>query len=89
MYQTKELMFDGILERLKYSLGNLPIEIIEASWKHGASLLWLGITIVCHVLELTCGAEFADVFLGGFGSDVETLGDGKICATVEFAGEKF
>lgn len=38
---------------------------------------------------LTCGAEFADVFLGGFGSDVETLGDGKICATVEFAGEKF
>ena len=23
MYQTKELMFDGILERLKYSLGNL------------------------------------------------------------------
>ena len=33
------------------------------------------------------GAEFADVFFGGFGCDVETLGDGEICATVEVAGE--
>ena len=33
---------------------------------------------------LTCGAEFADVFLGGFGCDVKSFGDGEICATVEF-----
>lgn len=42
---------------------------------------------MCLVFELAGGAEFADVFFGGFGSDVETLGDGEICATVEFTGE--
>ena len=36
------------------------------------------------MFELASGAEFADVFLGGFGSDVKTLGDGEIGATVEF-----
>lgn len=39
------------------------------------------------VLYLTSGAEFADVFLSGFGSDVKTLGDGEICVTVEFGRE--
>lgn len=40
-----------------------------------------------QVFYLAGGAEFADVFFGGFGSDVETLGDGEICAAVEFIGE--
>ena len=40
-----------------------------------------------QVFYLACSAEFADVFLGGFGSNVETLGDGEICAAVEFTGE--
>ena len=35
---------------------------------------------MCQVFDLAGGAEFADVFFGGFGSDVETLGDGEICA---------
>ena len=39
------------------------------------------------VFYLAGGAEFADVFLGGFGSDVKSFGDGEICATVEFARE--
>lgn len=42
---------------------------------------------MCQVFDLTCGAEFADVFLSGFGSDVKTLGDGEICAAVEFTGK--
>ncbi len=42
---------------------------------------------MCQVFDLTCGAEFADVFFGGFGSDVETLGDGEISSAVEFTGE--
>ena len=33
---------------------------------------------------LAGGAEFADVFFGSFGSDVKTLGDGEIGATIEF-----
>ena len=33
------------------------------------------------------GAEFADIFLSGFGSDMKTLGDGEICAAVEFGWE--
>ena len=41
---------------------------------------------MCQVFYLACGAEFADVFFGGFGSDVKTLGDGEICAAVEFGG---
>ena len=40
-----------------------------------------------QVFYLAGGAEFADVFLGGFGCDVKSFGDGEICATVEFAGE--
>ena len=36
-----------------------------------------------QVFDLSSGAEFADVFFGGFGCNVETLGDGKICAAVE------
>ncbi len=36
---------------------------------------------------LSCGAEFADVFLGGFGCDVKALGDGEISSAVEFTGE--
>lgn len=40
-----------------------------------------------QVFYLACGAEFADVFLGGFGCDMKSFGDGEICATVEFAGE--
>lgn len=39
------------------------------------------------MFELAGGAEFADVFLGGFGCDVKTLGDGEIGATVEFGWE--
>ena len=39
---------------------------------------------MCQVFELASGAEFADVFLSSFGSDVKTLGDGEICAAVEF-----
>ena len=39
---------------------------------------------MCQVFELACGTEFTNVFLGGFGSDVKTLGDGEIGATVEF-----
>ena len=39
------------------------------------------------MFELASGAEFADVFFGGFGSNVETLGDGEICAAVEFGWE--
>lgn len=42
---------------------------------------------MCLVFELACGAEFANVFLGGFGCDVKSFGDGEICATVEFTGE--
>ena len=42
---------------------------------------------MCQVFYLAFGAEFADVFLGGFGCDVKALGDGKICATVEFGWE--
>ena len=49
--------------------------------------LWLGITVVSQVFELASGAEFADVFLGGFGSDVKTLGDGEIGAAVELGGK--
>ena len=37
-----------------------------------------------QVFDLSSGAEFADVFLSGFGSDVKAFGDGEICATVEF-----
>ena len=40
-----------------------------------------------QVFYLAGGAEFANVFLGGFGSDVKTLGDGEIGAAVEFGGE--
>ena len=40
-----------------------------------------------QVFYLAGGAEFANVFLGGFGSDVKTLGDGEIGATVEFGWE--
>ena len=40
-----------------------------------------------QVFDLSSGTEFADVFFGGFGSDVKTLGDGEICAAVEFGGE--
>ena len=36
---------------------------------------------------LAGGAEFADVFFGGFGSDVKTLGDGEIGATIELGRE--
>ena len=39
------------------------------------------------MFELAGGAEFADVFFGGFGCDVKTLGDGEIGATVEFGWE--
>ena len=42
---------------------------------------------MCLVFYLACGTEFTNVFLGGFGSDVKTLGDGEICAAVEFGGE--
>ena len=42
---------------------------------------------MCQVFELACGTEFTNVFLGGFGSDVKTLGDGEIGATVEFGWE--
>ena len=42
---------------------------------------------MCQVFELAGGAEFADVFLSGFGSDVKVFGDGEICAAVEFGGE--
>lgn len=44
---------------------------------------------MCQVFYLAFGAEFADVFLGGFGCDVKALGDGEIGAAVEFAREKF
>ena len=40
-----------------------------------------------QVFDLSSGAEFADVFFGGFGCDVETLGEGEICAAVEFGWE--
>ncbi len=40
-----------------------------------------------QVFYLACGAEFADVFLGGFGCDVKSFSDGEIGATVEFTGE--
>ena len=40
-----------------------------------------------QVFDLSSGAEFADVFFGGFGSDVKAFGDGEICATVEFGRE--
>ena len=49
--------------------------------------LWLGITVMSQVFDLSSGAKFTNVFLGGFGSDVKTLGDGEICAAVEFGGE--
>ena len=39
------------------------------------------------MFELAGGAEFADVFLGGFGSNVKAFGDGEICAAVEFGWE--
>ena len=39
------------------------------------------------MFELAGGAEFADVFLSGFGSDVKTLGDGEIGATIELGRE--
>ena len=39
------------------------------------------------VFYLAGGAEFADVFLGGFGSDVKSFGDGEIGAAVEFGRE--
>ena len=39
------------------------------------------------VFELASGTEFADVFFGGFGSDVKVFGDGEIGATVEFGWE--
>ena len=42
---------------------------------------------MCQVFELVCSAEFADVFFGGFGSDVKVFGDGEIGATVEFGWE--
>ena len=42
---------------------------------------------MCQVFDLACGAEFADVFLGGFGSDVKASGDGEICVAVEFGRE--
>ena len=42
---------------------------------------------MCQVFDLAGGAEFADVFFGGFGSDVKVFGDGEICAAVEFGGE--
>ena len=42
---------------------------------------------MCQVFDLAGGAEFADVFLGGFGCDVKALGDGEIGAAVEFTGE--
>ena len=42
---------------------------------------------MCQVFELAGGAEFTDVFFGGFGSDVKAFGDGEICATVEFGRE--
>ena len=44
---------------------------------------------MCQVFELAGGAEFADVFFGGFGCNVETLGDGEICAAVEFGWKAF
>ena len=42
---------------------------------------------MCQVFDLAGGAEFADVFFGGFGSDVKVFGDGEIGATVEFGWE--
>ena len=42
---------------------------------------------MCQVFELACGTEFTNVFLGGFGCDVKTLGDGEIGAAVEFGRE--
>ena len=39
------------------------------------------------MLELAGGAEFADVFFGGFRCDVKTLGDGEIGAAVELGWE--
>ena len=33
-----------------------------------------------QVFDLSSGAEFADVFFGGFGRNVKALGDGEICA---------
>ena len=40
-----------------------------------------------QVFYLASGAEFADVFFGGFGSDVKVFGDGEIGATIEFGWE--
>ena len=37
-----------------------------------------------QVFDLSSGAEFADVFFGGFRCDVKAFGDGEICAAVEF-----
>ena len=37
---------------------------------------------MCQVFELAGGAEFADVFFGGFGCDVKTLGE---CASRFYA----
>ena len=45
--------------------------------------LWFAITVMCQVLELACGTEFADVFLSSFGCDVKASGDGEICVAVE------
>ena len=35
------------------------------------------------MFELASGAEFADVFLSSFGSDVKVFGDGEIGAAIE------
>ena len=37
-----------------------------------------------QVFYLASGAEFANVFFGGFRCDVKTLGDGEIGTTIEF-----
>ena len=42
---------------------------------------------MCQVFDLAGGAEFAEVFFGGFGCNVETLGEGEICAAVELGRE--
>lgn len=42
---------------------------------------------MCQVFYLTSGAEFADVFFGGFRCDVKAFGDGEIGVAVEFGWE--
>ena len=37
---------------------------------------------MCQVFDLTCGAEFADVFLGGFVCDVKSFDDGELTSKV-------